>query len=276
MEYQIVEGKGSVLVTKNGIGEEESYQIEMLKKNHFPGLLPVQVSVIDEQKEYYYDAGKHMTLAAYLERKTINMEMLQSYLVGMKELLSFLEEYLLEPDCLCMQAEHIYMDEQEQSLKFCYGPYVQEQFEKGMLKLWQFFLQKLDYSDRECVIMGYEIYQNIVREGYTSAFTYKKPEEKEEPEILFPWEEEKDTGQHNQEKKIELDREEDFTGIQLPVKWKFYAAGVPLCGVAAAICYWQQSLAVSGLVLLTMTGILYMLIRFGRHYKGIDSVQNTW
>lgn len=276
MEYQIVEGKGSVFITEEGIGTEESYQIEMLRKNRFPGLLPVQVSVIDEQKEYYYDAGKYMTLATYFERKTINMEMLQSYLTEIKDLLSFLEEYLLEPDCLCMQAEHIYMDEKEQSLKFCYGPYVREQFEKGMLKLWQFFLQKLDYNDRECVIMGYEIYQNIVREGYTSAFTYKKREEKEEPEILFPWEENRDAGQHYQEVKTESKREEDFTGIQLPIKWKFYVAGVPLCGVAAAICYWQRSLIVSGLTLIAILGILCVLIHFGRHYKGIDSVQNTW
>ena len=253
------------------------YQIEMLKKNQFPGLLPVQVSVIDEQTEYYYDVGKYMTLAAYLERRTINVEMLQSYLAGMKDLLSFLEEYLLEKDCLCMQAEHIYVDEKEQALKFCYGPYVQEQFEKGILKLWQFFLQKLDYTDRQSVIMGYEIYQNIVREGYTSAFTYKKQEEKEEQEqeILFPWED-RDSGQFYQEVKTELEKDDDFAGIQLPAKWKFYAAGVPLCGLAAGICYWQKSLVVSGITLVAVVGILYVLIRFGREHKGIDSVQNTW
>lgn len=275
MEYQTVEGKGSVFIVEEGSCGEESYQIEMLKKNHFPGLLPVQVSVIDEQKEYYYDAGRRMTLAAYLERKTINEEMLQSYLIGMKDLLAFLEEYLLEPDCLCMRADHIYVDEKEQLLSFCYGPYVQGQFEEGLLKLWQFFLQKLDYSDKQSVIMGYEIYQNIVREGYASAFTYRRREEKEEPEILFPWEENED-GQFRQEGENEAERKEESSGIQLSPKWKFYAAGVPLCGVAAAICYWQRSLVVSGLVLIAVFGILYVLIRFARQYKGIDSTQNTW
>ncbi|MBP3543227.1 MAG: hypothetical protein J6J86_03260, partial [Lachnospiraceae bacterium] len=225
MEYQTVEGKGSVFIVEEGSCGEESYQIEMLKKNHFPGLLPVQVSVIDEQKEYYYDAGRRMTLAAYLERKTINEEMLQSYLIGMKDLLAFLEEYLLEPDCLCMRADHIYVDEKEQLLSFCYGPYVQGQFEEGLLKLWQFFLQKLDYSDKQSVIMGYEIYQNIVREGYASAFTYRRREEKEEPEILFPWEENED-GQFRQEGENEAERKEESSGIQLSPKWKFYAAGV--------------------------------------------------
>lgn len=274
MEYQTLGGKGSILIVEDGEEGADSYQVEMLKKNSFPGLLQVQVSVIDGKKEYFYEAEKYVTLETYLERKTIDMEMLQGYLTGLKELLAFLEEYLLEPDCLCMQPGHIYIDDKEQILKFCYGAYEQEQFGKGLIKLWQFFLQKLDYSDRQNVVMAYEIYQNIVREGYASAFTYKKKEDVDTPEIVFPWEEE-DGGLSGEEEWNETKKEEMHT-LQLPEKWKFYAAGIAVCGVAAGICYWLGSLMVTGLVLLAAAGLLYVLIHLAGRDKGIDSVQNTW
>lgn len=271
MEYHMREGKGSVLITEAGFLEEASYQMEMLRKNQLPGLLPVQVSSIDEQREYYYEAGGLVPLAAYLEKRTIDARMLQSYLKSIKDLLASLEEYLLEPDCLCMKAEHIYMDEKEQRLRFCYGPCMQEQFQKGLLQLWQFFLQKLDYSDRQSVIMGYEVYQNIMREGYASAFTYKREEKTEEPEIVFPWEAEGD------ERDSFLPEERETEGkVQLPVKWKLYAAGSSLCGLAAAFCCWQRNLLVSGLAAAGAAAVLYVLIHYGRQDKGIDSVQNTW
>lgn len=275
MEYHTREGKGSILIAQAGGLEESSYQMEMLRKNQLPGLLPVQVSSIDEQREYYYEAGRLIPLAVYLEKRTIDVEMLQSYLKSMKDLLASLEEYLLEPDCLCMKVEHIYIDEKEQRLRFCYGPYVQEQFQKGLLQLWQFFLQRLDYSDRQSVIMAYEIYQNIMREGYASAFTYnkayKKEEKTEESEIIFPWEEEDGERENFLPEEQELEEK-----IQLPANWKLYTAGSAVCGVAAAFCYWQGNLLISGLTVAAVAGILYVLIRYRRQDKGIDSIQNTW
>ncbi|MBO5278066.1 MAG: hypothetical protein J6B06_01040 [Lachnospiraceae bacterium] len=269
MEYHTREGKGSILIAEAGLLEENSYQMEMLRKNQLPGLLPVQVSAIDEQKEYYYEAGRLVPLAAYLEERTINVEMLQSYLESVRNVLASLEEYLLEPDCLCMKAEHIYIDEKEQYLRFCYGPCVQEQFQKGLLQLWQFFLQKLDYSDRQSVIMGYEIYQNIMREGYASAFahkTYKKEEKAEEPEIVFPWEDEEDENDSLLPEERKLAEK-----IKLPVRWKLYAAGSSLCGLAAAFCYWQRSLPVLGLTAAAAAAALYVLIRYGRKDKSLTA-----
>lgn len=270
MEYHTREGKGSILITE-GL-EESSYQMEMLRKNQLPGLLPVQLSTIDGQREYYYEAGRLIPLAAYLEKRTVDVEMLQSYIKSMKDLLDSLEEYLLEPDCLCMKAEHIYIDEKEQNLRFCYGPCVQEQFQKGLLQLWQFFLQRLDYSDRQSVIMAYEIYQNIMREGYASAFTYNKAyrkEKLEEPELIFPWEEE----EREDEPFFPEEKEEK---IKLPANWKLYALGSAVCGLGAAFCFWQGNLLISGLTVVVVAGILYGLIHYGRQDKGIDSVQNTW
>lgn len=271
MEYKTAEGRGSSIITEDGA--EDSYQMEMLRKNRFPGLLAAQVSVIDGQKEYCYEAAGYVTLEQYLDRKTIDAQMLQGYLESMKELLVFLEEYLLDPDCLCMRTDYIYVREKENTLTFCYGPCTVGQFEKGLIKLWQFFLQKLDYSDRQNVVMAYEIYQNIVREGYASAFTYKKQENAETQEVVFPWEDEAREYEPQEEKEAER---EDYWQLKLPENWKLYAVGILLCGVGAAICYWKGSLVITGAVLVALIGILYALIHFGRQNKGIDSVQNTW
>ena len=103
--------------------EEPSYQMEMLRKNRPVGLLPVQICAINKQKEYHYDAGSFMALSEYLEKRVINCEMLGYFMESIKGVLSSIEEYLLEADCLCMLPEHIYLDEKEYMLQFCYGPY---------------------------------------------------------------------------------------------------------------------------------------------------------
>lgn len=190
MGNYIRDGRGSLLIAGAELIEESSYQMEMLRKSHPAGLLPVQVCAINEQREYRYDAGCLLPLSEYLEKRTISFEMLNQYIDSVKCVLSSVEEYLLEADCLCMEPEHIYTEETGHRLQFCYAPCGQGGFEKGLLKLLQFFLEKLNYDDQQGVKMAYQIYQNVVKEGYSSVFTYKIVDEQPiRQEIVFPWEE---------------------------------------------------------------------------------------
>ena len=263
MDTYIRDGRGSTLVIGEGF-VEASYQVEMLRKSRPMGLLPVQICAINKQREYHYDAGSFIALSEYLEKRVINCEMLGHFMESVKGVLSSIEEYLLEADCLCMSPEHIYLDEKEYTLQFCYGPYKQEIFEKGLLKLLQYFLQKLDYSDKQGVTMAYQMYQNVMKEGYASVFTFKIIEQQpKEQEIIFPWEEK------NREEpeffKEDLEKEQRS---QIITQWGIYAIGIILCGAAAGVCYWQNNLFLCGSALLAATAGLYFLIRYGRQYKG--------
>ncbi|MCI9541893.1 MAG: hypothetical protein HFG39_12795 [Lachnospiraceae bacterium] len=264
MDTYMRDGRGSTLV----IGEESliepSYQMEMLRKNRPVGLLPVQICAINKQKEYHYDAGSFMALSEYLEKRVINCEMLGYFMESIKGVLSSIEEYLLEADCLCMLPEHIYLDEKEYMLQFCYGPYKQEVFEKGLLKLLQYFLQKLDYSDKQGVTMAYQMYQNVMKEGYASVFTYKIIEQQpKEQEIVFPWEEEKKEEPNLWEEELGTAQKK-----QIIAQWGIYAVGIILCGAVAGFCYWQNNLLLCGGALLAAAIGLYFLIHYGRQYKG--------
>lgn len=273
MGNYIRNGRGSMLVTEEGLSEEiSSYQMEMLRKNQLTGLLPVQMLAINTKREYYYDAGNGLPLSEFLSQHHITGEMLRQFIESIKTVLAAMEEYLLDTDCLCMEPEHIYIDEKEHKLLFCYGPSVFASFEKNLLRLLQFFMEKLDYSDREGVTMAYEIYQIVMKEGYRSIFTYKIPEQKTtEQEIVFPWEE-----RQTEAEDIRPEINKKSNSFKLPLKWVIYGAGIVLCGAAAGICYWQQSLLLCGGVVLAAALILYILIHYGRHYNSIDSSQNTW
>ena len=196
MGNYIRDGRGSLLIAGTELIEESSYQMEMLKKSHPAGLLPVQICAINEQREYHYDAGCLLPISEYLEKRTISSKMLGQYIDSVKCVLSSVEEYLLEADCLCMEPEHIYTEETEYRLQFCYAPCGQGGFEKGLLKLLQFFLEKLNYDDQQGVTMAYQVYQNVVKEGYSSVFTYKIVDEQPvRQEVVFPWEEKDDLGE---------------------------------------------------------------------------------
>lgn len=266
-------GRGSMFVTEEGLsGEISSYQMEMLRKNQLTGLLPVQIFAINERKEYHYDAGNRLPLSEFLHQHIITGGMLMQFMESIKIALATMEEYLLDTDCLCMEPEHIYIDEKEYTLQFCYGPSALTEFEKSLLKLLQFFMEKLDYGDREGVMSAYQMYQNVMKEGYTSVFTYKIVEQQtKEQEVVFPWEEQKEEAE---DFRRELDKKKN--GLKIPLNWIIYVAGIILCGAAAGFCYWQQNLLLCGGVVLLAAAVLYILIYCGRHYKGIDSSQNTW
>lgn len=274
MEHYVRDGRGSMLVIGAGFSEEESsYQMEMLRKSRPAGLLPVQICAINDQREYRYDAGNLIPLSDYLEKRTISSKMLQQFIDSVKNVISSLEEYLLEADCLCMEPEHIYTEENHK-LQFCYSPKAQGIFEKGLLKLLQFFLEKLDYNDKEGVAKAYQIYQNVVKEGYASVFACEIIDQQPvEPEVVFPWEEEEIKPEKQREEVKPKQKEQK---PELPVQSIIYAAGILLCGAAAGICYWQGNLFVYAAAVSVCAAALYFLIRFGRRNKGIDSSQNKW
>lgn len=259
MDTYIRDGRGSTLVIWDGLPGEAAYQMEMLRKSHPSGLLPVQICAINNQREYHYDAGSLTALSDYLEKRVISREMLDRFIESMKKVLLSIEEYLLEADCLCMLPDHIYLDEEEFYLHFCYGPYKQEIFEKGLLKLLQFFLQKLDYSDRQGVTMAYQMYQNIMKEGYASVFADKILEQPEEPEVVFPWEEEKKKEEENIKSEVRPKKKEAIS-----ISWIIYAIGMILCGAAAGFCYWQNNLLFCAGALLAAAAGLCLLLHYGR------------
>lgn len=278
MENYIRDGRGSTIIVEEGLAQDmSSYQMEMLRKNKPVGLLPVQVCAINGQKEYHYDGGSRVPLSEYLDKRTIGKGLLEQFIDSIKSVIFSVEEYLLELNCLCMEPEHIYIDEKENNaLQFCYGPFLCIGFEKGLLKLLQYFLEKLDYDDKQGVTMAYQMYQNVVREGYTSVFTYKIIEQQpEEQKIVFPWEED-EKGTEPCCREEQGNQEEKNVKIHIPMQIGVYAAGIMVCGAAAGLCYWQKSPAICGGAVLAAAGILYALIQYGRRYKGIDSTQNTW
>ena len=311
MESYIRDGRGSMLVIRAEGVDEPSYQMEMLRKSRPDRLLPVQICAINDQREYHYEAGGLTPLSEFLEKRTIGFVMLRQFIDSIKGVLSSVEEYLLEAERLCMEPEHIYTEEKEHTLWFCYGPQIQGVFEKGLLKLLQFFLEKLDYEDKQGVTMAYQIYQNVVKEGYTSVFTWRIIDEQPaKPEIVFPWEEtegekrepereakrqlhrqpgQQEPGQRQQGQRGAGQRQQRQRGQEQirqpgqkpeqkkpePVQLGLYAAGGIVCGAAAGICYWQRSLVVSGISILAAAAVFCLLIYFGRQYKGIDSSGNT-
>lgn len=193
MESYIRDGRGSMLIIRAEGVDEPSYQMEMLRKSRPDRLLPVQICAINDQREYHYEAGGLTPLSEFLEKRTIGFGMLQQFLDSIKGVLSSVEEYLLEADRLCLEPEHIYTEEKEHKLWFCYGPQMQGIFEKGLLKLLQFFLEKLDYEDKRGVTLAYQIYQNVMKEGYHSVFAWRIIDDQhEQPEVVFPWEEEEE------------------------------------------------------------------------------------
>lgn len=169
IEYQS-DIKNQYLILKPEKEGDNGYQTKMLMENKLDGLLPVHILTINCWEEYYYDISGLQSLEEYLTIHMLEAEELKGFMKGLEKLLEGMEEYLLEADKLYMKPEQVYVDKNSKILCFCYNPYTEEGFSEGLRKLFQYFLQKLDYQDKDGVNLAYKAYQKVSREGYTYDF----------------------------------------------------------------------------------------------------------
>lgn len=91
----------------------------------------------------------------------------------MKQLLYFIlelyrtmEEYLLDPDAVLLEAEYLYMDMAENTLSAACIPGRKENFNTQLKLLASWLLENADHTDREGVLLVYDFYKIVQRPDF--------------------------------------------------------------------------------------------------------------
>lgn len=137
----------------------EACELQMLANNGIPSLLPVELQITDGEICYWYNITGYQSLADYLARKQLNMEILLLLLSGLGELYRQLGEYLLSEGPLLLKEEYIFLDFAGKGLAFTYVPGWEQEPADAFQALMEHLLQQLDHKDRRAVETGYEMYQ---------------------------------------------------------------------------------------------------------------------
>lgn len=143
--------------------EEKRYQYCILSRGGIRYLLPCSLRYIDSNAYLYYDISSTQNLEQVFREKKITREWFKDFLWGMKQMRYELDRFLLEEDNIIWKPEHIYQDLEKNDFFFLYVPYYEG--EGGLMALFDFFVEHIEYSDETLVEFIYEIHEKVQRIG---------------------------------------------------------------------------------------------------------------
>ena len=188
--YYQKNGNSSFLVICSCQEPRLPYQINMIRYNQIESLIPVQFFIEDGEYKYFYDISCRKSLSEDMKNSKFRIGKIRTIMTRLYRCIQQLEEYLLDCDCLVLDPQYIFVETEGRQIQFCFYPDKSESFETSLEKLFDYFLNRLDYQDEKSVVMIYGMYQKA-REERTPLYEMMKefcedPEEMQTMEGVEP------------------------------------------------------------------------------------------
>jgi hypothetical protein len=157
-----------MVVTEEQLPKED-YCIRMLEKQVLPGVLPLQQRHMDNKTLFYYDiTGKQSMLNLYA-KASLSYEMLMQLISYILETVELAYEYLIPEDDFILNPEFIYVDVVTNAPSLCFLSGYRRDSKGQMSNLLEYLMNKVDYNDKEAVLMVYRLYAVSKEDGHTFA-----------------------------------------------------------------------------------------------------------
>lgn len=138
--------------------QEGDYMVQMLDGNRIKGFLNMEVRKIDNQSEYYYDITGKENLSQKTARGKWKYEELVKLVAGILELVGKAREYLLSEEYFLLQPEYIYREIGSGEVFLCYAWSESKNINEQFTQLFTYFLNVVDYEDKQAVQLVYQLY----------------------------------------------------------------------------------------------------------------------
>lgn len=156
--YMILDAPGELT------GEE--YQVRMLVGNHIPHLLKCNRRMMDGKAVFFYEITGMQPMFRVFEKRQINQEEMVELLQDIKEALENTQRYLLDGNQLLFEPEYLFFHTQTREWNLCYLPTYDGSMTDSFRNLSEYLLKRLDHSDEQAVMLGYEVYSRASEENY--------------------------------------------------------------------------------------------------------------
>ena len=141
-------------------GEKETdYMIQMLAGKHVKGFLDLEVRVLNNQNQFYYDiTGMACVAQKNLEGKW-NCQKIRLLLSQILDTVGRSKEYLLVQDHFILEPSYIFQKEETGQVFLCYSWEYEKNINRQFTDLFAYFMDQVDYEDQEAVDMIYRLYE---------------------------------------------------------------------------------------------------------------------
>ena len=145
----------------------ESDEVAMMVNNHIPGLLHAHLSEVNGECQICYEITAMRSLAEQFEGITLGRKDMTAILLHFARAVHEAGRYLLRGESFLLDPEMVYAADHLEEIRFCCYPAQQENAASQMNCLCRFFLDHINYDDRDSVRMAYELFQESLRENAT-------------------------------------------------------------------------------------------------------------
>ena len=195
---------------------EEDYQMRMMRENKIEGLLQVSGQGINGKSQYSYEISGKVSMKSIYEKMVIEKDELASFLRQFLNLLSQIENYLLNVNCILLEPEYIFYEEGKYF--FCYLPIEEEQFCYRFHCLTEYFVGKINHKEQQAILLAYELHKATMEENYSLEKIIGQAIAASENEIRT----EKIRDEEYEDDWIDFDEEEEKKGNILEGKWRMW------------------------------------------------------
>lgn len=156
--YMVLDAPGKLTGTE--------YQVRMIVSNQIPHLLKCNMRMMDGKAVFFYEITGMQPMFRTFEKTSLNQEDIIGILLDMKKALENAQRYLLDGNQIVFEPECMFFDIQTRKWYLCYLPSYDGSMADGFRRLSEYILKKLDHSDEQAVLLGYDVYSKASEENY--------------------------------------------------------------------------------------------------------------
>lgn len=156
-----------MVITEKDNCEIEKYGVKMLEHQLIEGILPIEHRRMDSLTLFYYDITAKQSMTAIFDKTTLSYDKVKQLCIGIISILENAYEYLLPEEDFILAPEHIYLEITSGKPNLCFLPGYHKSIKEQMSSLIEYLMNKVNYSDKEAVLLIYQLYATSREEGYT-------------------------------------------------------------------------------------------------------------
>jgi len=145
----------------------EPYCIKMLSIVQIEGLLPAERRTIDNLVLFYYDISGKQSISNLFDKATLSCHRVKQLILHIIFTIEKTYEYLLVEDDFVLTPEFVYMDVKTDAPYLCYLQGYQKDVKNQISSFIEYLMNKVDYNDKEAVLLIYSLYALSKEEGFT-------------------------------------------------------------------------------------------------------------
>ena len=142
----------------------EDYQMSMIRENEIASLTSAKVLQVDDGSIFTYDVSGMTSLKSRYEGKELKYADIWSIVKSLLKAVVELRNYLLNPDCLVLEAGLIFNFQEE--WKFLYLPTKRSNLNKAFHGLTEYFVRTLDYKEEEGIMLASFLHKETLQENF--------------------------------------------------------------------------------------------------------------